>query len=80
MAPGAAEPLLSVDALKAKLGEPDLVVVDIRSVMDGGSVETYAKGHIPGAVHSDYDKAGCGVSRATALPFMLPTVPAALRS
>ncbi len=71
---GASEPLLPVDALKAKLGEPDLVVVDIRSVMDGGSVETYAKGHIPGAVHSDYDKAGWRVTR-NGLPFMLPTVP-----
>ena len=31
-----------------------------------------AKGHIPGAVHSDYDKAGWRVTR-NGVPFMLPT-------
>ena len=31
------------------------------------------KGHIPGAVHSDYDKAGWRVTR-NGVPFMLPTV------
>ncbi|MGZ3409285.1 MAG: sulfurtransferase [Xanthobacteraceae bacterium] len=68
-----AEPLVSVEALKADLADPHLVVVDIRSVLDGGSEETYAQGHIPGAVHSDYDKAGWRATR-NGLPFMLPTV------
>ena len=31
-----------------------------------------AKGHIPGAIHSDYDKAGWRVTRND-VPFMLPT-------
>jgi thiosulfate/3-mercaptopyruvate sulfurtransferase len=70
----AAGPLISVEALRAKLGDPNLVVLDIRSVIDGGGVETYAKAHIPGAVHSDYDKAGWRATR-NGLPFMLPTVP-----
>ena len=69
----AAEPLMSVETLKAKLGEPELVVLDVRSVIDGGGAEAYAKAHIPGAVHSDYDKAGWRVTR-NGLPFMLPTV------
>lgn len=69
---GSATPLVSVDWLKANLSDPNIVVLDIRSAIDGGSVETYAKGHIPGAVHSDYDKAGWRVTR-NGVPFMLPT-------
>ena len=42
--------------------------------IDGGGAEAYAKGHIPGAVHSDYDKAGWRVTR-NGVPFMLPTLP-----
>ena len=69
-----ASPLVSVDWLKGHLGDPDMVIVDVRSVIDGGGAEAYARGHIPGAVHSDYDKAGWRVSR-NGVPFMLPTVP-----
>ncbi len=32
----------------------------------------YAEAHIPGSVHSDYDKAGWRVTRNN-VPFMLPT-------
>ena len=47
-------------------------MLDIRSAIDGGGAEAYAKAHIPGAVHSDYDKAGWRVTR-NGVPFMLPT-------
>jgi thiosulfate/3-mercaptopyruvate sulfurtransferase len=67
-------PLVSVDWLKGHLHDSDLVILDVRSVIDGGGAEAYARGHIPGAVHSDYDKAGWRVSR-NGVPFMLPTVP-----
>src|SRR5215470_19491199 len=50
-------PLVSAAWLKARLADPDLVIVDIRSALDGGGQEAYLKAHIPGAVHSDYDKA-----------------------
>jgi thiosulfate/3-mercaptopyruvate sulfurtransferase len=50
------------------------VVLDIRSAIDGGGADAYARAHIPGAVHSDYDKAGWRVSR-NGVPLMLPTVP-----
>ncbi|HUG63292.1 MAG TPA: rhodanese-like domain-containing protein, partial [Methylomirabilota bacterium] len=49
------------------------MVLDIRSAIDGGGVEAYRAGHVPGAVHSDYDKAGWRVTRGD-MPFMLPTV------
>src|SRR6185437_12034939 len=45
---------------------------DIRSAIDGSKPETFAQGHIPGAVHSDYDKAGWRVTRNN-VPFMVPT-------
>src|SRR5262245_64946408 len=69
---GTAEPLVSVEWLKQHRGDSDLVVLDIRSALDGGGAEAYAKGHIPGAVHSDYDKGGWRVTR-NGVPFMLPS-------
>ena len=75
--PAAAEtaaPLVSPQWLKSHLSDPAVVVLDIRSAIDGGGAEAYAKAHIPGAVHSDYDKAGWRVPR-NGVPFMLPTLP-----
>jgi thiosulfate/3-mercaptopyruvate sulfurtransferase len=66
------EPLVSVLWLKAHQNDPAVVVLDVRSAIDGGGAEAYAKAHIPGAVHSDYDKAGWRVTR-NGVPFMLPT-------
>jgi thiosulfate/3-mercaptopyruvate sulfurtransferase len=68
-----ATPLVSVDWLAAHRGDPDIVVLDIRSAIDGGGAEAFAAGHIPGAVHSDYDKAGWRVTR-DGVPFRLPSV------
>ena len=67
-------PLVSTHWLKQHLSEPDVFVLDIRSAIDGGGAEAYRKGHIPGAIHSDYDKAGWRVTRG-GVPFMLPTLP-----
>jgi thiosulfate/3-mercaptopyruvate sulfurtransferase len=67
-----AQPLVSVEWLKDHLGDKNLVVLDIRSAIDGGGAKAYAEAHIPGSVHSDYDKAGWRVTRNN-VPFMLPT-------
>jgi thiosulfate/3-mercaptopyruvate sulfurtransferase len=67
------DPLVSVEWLSQHLRDPGLVVLDIRSAIDGGGAETYAQGHIPGAIHSDYDKAGWRTTR-NGLPYMLPSV------
>ena len=75
-APGRAEsatPLVSTGWLKQHLTDPDILVLDVRSAIDGGGAEAYQKGHIPGAIHSDYDKAGWRVTRG-GVPFMLPTL------
>lgn len=68
----AAQPLVSVEWLKAHLSDKDIVVLDIRSAIDGGGAKAYTGGHVPGSVHSDYDKAGWRVTRNN-VPFMLPT-------
>ncbi len=67
-------PLVSSAWLKQHLQDPDVLVLDVRSAIDGGGAEAYQKGHIPGAIHSDYDKAGWRVTRG-GVPFMLPTLP-----
>jgi len=69
-----AEPLVSVQWLNAHGSDPDLVVLDIRSAIDGGGTEAYTAAHIPGSIHSDYDKAGWRVMRND-VPFMVPTTP-----
>src|SRR5690348_15861016 len=68
-----ATPLVSGDWLAVHRGDPGLVVLDIGSAIDGGGAETFAQGHIPGAVHSDYDKDGWRVTR-DGVPFRLPSV------
>jgi len=69
-----AQPLVSPAWLKAHVRDAGLVVLDIRSAIDGSTPESFAQGHIPGAVHSDYDKAGWRVERS-GVPFMVPTKP-----
>src|ERR1043165_1939485 len=66
-------PLVSTGWLKQHLTDPDVFVLDIRSAIDGGGSEAYQKGHIPGAIHSDYDTPAWRVTRG-GVPFMLPTL------
>lgn len=53
----AAEPLVSAAWLKERLGSPGLVVLDVRAPAE------YLQAHIPGAVNTDYAKAGWRVDR-----------------
>lgn len=66
------QPLVNPAWLNEHLKDSDLVVLDIRSALDGGGQKAYAEAHIPGSVHSDYDKAGWRVTRNN-VPFMLPS-------
>jgi thiosulfate/3-mercaptopyruvate sulfurtransferase len=45
-------PLVSADWLAEHLGE--VIVLDIRSAVDGGGVAAYEAAHVPGAIHTDY--------------------------
>ena len=65
-------PLVSVEWLAQHQGRANLVVLDVRSAVDGGGAEAYRREHIPGSVHSDYDKGGWRVTR-NGIPFQLPT-------
>src|ERR1700716_4252464 len=69
-------PLVSTAWVKDHLKDPNVFVLDIRPAADGGDL--YQKGHIPGAIHGDYDKAGWRVERG-GVPFLLPTVPALVK-
>ncbi len=69
-----AQPLVSRQWLSDHRQDADLVVLDVRSALDGGGEKAYLEAHIPGAVHTDYDKGGWRVMRNN-VPFMLPSVP-----
>ena len=58
-------PLVAPRALAAELGSPDLVLLDIRSAVDGGGRAAYEAGHIPGALHTDYVAGGWRTKQGT---------------
>lgn len=62
--------LITPDALAARLGDENLVIIDIRTAADGAQ-EAFVAGHIPGAVHSDYAADGWRAKVGNA-PGMLP--------
>ncbi|MFO1299115.1 MAG: rhodanese-like domain-containing protein [Burkholderiaceae bacterium] len=62
----AADPLVNVDWVKANLEKPGIVFVDFRPPTD------YLRGHIPGAVNSNYAKDGWREERADKVPDMFP--------
>lgn len=69
---GAAEPLVDAGWLKANLGKPGIVVLDVTS-----NPAAYAEGHIPGAVFTHYVKDGWRVEEkrnGRKVPGMLPPV------
>ena len=63
----ASEPLVDVAWLKASLGNPGLVVVQIQKPSD------FAQGHVPGAANTDFAKSGWREERADKVPDMLPS-------
>ena len=62
--------LITPDALAARLGDENLVIIDIRTAADGAKA-AFETGHIPGAVHSDYAADGWRAKIGNA-PGMLP--------
>ena len=63
----AADPLVSVDWVKANLDKPGIVYIDFAPPAD------YLRGHIPGAVNGNYGKDGWREERSDKVPDMLPT-------
>ena len=68
-----AAPLIDADTLHKRLGEPDLVIVDIRNKIDGGSKKIFEAAHIPGAVYSNYLTSGWR-TKVDGVVGMAPTV------
>jgi len=66
------KPLITVEELAGEVGGPDLVLLDIRSAVDGGGRAAYEAGHIPGAVHADYVAGGWRVKSGSGGAGMLP--------
>lgn len=62
----ASQPLVDTAWVKANVGKPDVVFVDFQPATD------YLRGHIPGAVNSNYGKDGWREERADKVPDMLP--------
>ena len=59
----ARSPLVGVEDLAAALPDLGIVVLDIRSAVDGGRRAAFEAGHVPGAVHTDYVADGWRVVR-----------------
>ncbi len=60
------EPLVTPEWLAAHLADADLLIIDIRSVVDGGARAAYEAAHIPGAIHTDYAKDGWRATKGMA--------------
>jgi thiosulfate/3-mercaptopyruvate sulfurtransferase len=66
-----AEPLVTPEWLADRLRKPDPdapdpLILDIRSVVDGGGRQAYESAHIPGAIYTDYASDGWRVTRGMA--------------
>lgn len=65
-------PLVDDSDVWAHLGQPDVVFLDVGGEQTGRTRFEYLKGHIPGAVFTDYGAAGWRVTDAFGTPGMLP--------
>ena len=68
------QPLVDANWVKENSCKPGVVVLDIRSAIDGGSQLDYLRGHIPCAIYSDYMKGGWR-AKVNNVPAMLPPLP-----
>lgn len=68
----AVTPLVNTGWLKSNLGKPGIVVLSARLRV---SRKTYEKGHVPGAVYTDYAKDGWRAKDKNGVAAMLPPVP-----
>lgn len=64
----AADPLVSADWVKANIGKPNVVFLDVR----GEPRAEYLRAHVPGAIFTNYAKDGWRVTDKNGTPAMLP--------
>ncbi len=65
-------PLVDVAWVKATLGTPGLVFLDLRGPLGGASRAHYLQAHIPGAIYSDYLRDGWRITDKNGTAGMLP--------
>lgn len=68
---GANQPLVDVEWVKANIGKPGVVFLDVRGKLAGQSKSDYLRAHIPGAVHTNYLKDGWRAKDKNGTPGML---------
>jgi thiosulfate/3-mercaptopyruvate sulfurtransferase len=69
-----AGPLVDAEWVHQHKDDPNVVVLDVRNAITDDSRETFEQGHIPGAVYSNYLKAGWRTER-DGVPGQLPDEP-----
>ena len=67
------QPLVDVAWVKANADRPEVVILDVRNKLGKASTKSYRDGHIPGAVYSDYLKAGWR-KKVDGVPGQMPSV------
>lgn len=72
----AATPLISVEWAVANIGKPGIVFLDVRGRLAGASKEDYLRGHIPGAIWTNYLKDGWRNQDGNGTIAQLPSVAA----
>lgn len=72
---GAFGPLVSVDELADQHDRDNVVILDVRSGIDGSDRSDFEAGHIPGAIYASYTEAGWRQER-DGVPGTLPEVEA----
>ena len=70
----AATPLVSVNWVKDNLGKEGIVFLDVRGPLAGKTKADYLRGHIPGAIWTDYLMGGWRVANKDKIVGMLPSV------
>ena len=71
----AASPLVDVAWVKANIGKPGVVFLDVRGRLAGKSKADYLRGHIPGAVWTNYLKDGWRYKNKDGVAGMLAPIP-----
>ena len=66
-------PLVDAAWVKANAARPEVVILDVRNKLGKASARSYRAGHIPGAVYSDYLRAGWR-KKVEGVPGQLPPV------
>lgn len=70
----AAGPLVDTEWVKANIGKPEVVFLDVRGKIAGKSKADYLRAHIPGAVYTAYLKDGWRAKDSSGTPGMLAPV------